>query len=449
MELSNIDAEQGILGVLLADNRAYDRISDLVKPHYFAWPAHQRIFETIEKQINSGTGATTVSLKAHFDKDGDLEAVGGAGYLSEVLATFGGFKFNAENYARTIRELYIRRALVIASQEIKALAEAPDQADVLSETERIITGIVDSHNIKEFSALQAAQSALDWMNDVATGTVKPLKTGIRFLDEKVKGLFPGRLYIVGARPGMGKTAFALTVADNISRYHPCLFLSLEMTKEELAMRQKAMRTGISVDRQQEAEKLSQDDWKALIAANQDVEKLALTIIETAGLSLTAVRSAARRFKRRKGNFVLFIDYLGLMSMDGGLKKVHQIEQITTALKGLAKELEIPVVLLSQLSRELEKRDNKRPGLADLRDSGAIEQDADVVLFVNRPEVYLAGTEPVRGANEGEGKYMDKVADWQAEMSAARGKAEIIIGKNRQGTGGIVVLKFDGERQTFS
>jgi replicative DNA helicase len=449
-QLSNIAAEHGLLACLMADNRVYDRVSDIIRDFHFSFPAHQRIFGAIEKQINTGSGATVTSLKALFEKDGDLEKVGGGEYLVKIFTSLGGFGFNAENYAQTIRDLYTRRALVIAAAEIRALAENHENDDILSEAEKVISSIAGGQGLEEYTLAEAADGALRWIGEVAGGKIKPVMTGLHYLDHKIKGLFPGRLYVIGARPGMGKTAFGLTVADNISAAVPCFFISLEMPKDELAMRRMAARTGISVDRQQEATGLTAEDFRSLTAARADMAKSKLVIADKGARSMTAIRSAARRFKRKYGNFVLFIDYLGLMDMDREIKsRVHQIEEITKSLKALSKEIDIPVVILSQLSRELEKRDNKRPGLSDLRDSGAIEQDADVVMFIHRPEVYLKGNPPIREARETEDRFDGRMNDWRQEIVDSKGKAEIIIKKNRQGTDGTVIMNFDGERQMFS
>jgi len=244
---------------------------------------------------------------------------------------------------------------------------------------------------------------------------------------------------------MGKTACGLTIADNVAKTGtPCLFISLEMGADELSQRLMASRSGVSVDRQRAPQTLT--------PARADLVKIPITVAYKAGATTLWIKTAARRFKRKfgKDGFVLFIDYLGLIANSSKQQnKSDQIAEITAGLKGLAKELNAPVVLLCQLNRGVEARDDKRPGLADLRDSGAIEQDADVVMFIYREAYYLEREKPRKKPSDNEQKYMDRLADWEAQKSAARNAAEIIVDKNRQGQRGVALLSFDGERQVFA
>lgn len=443
-----MDAEQGLLGALLYDNKSYDRITEKLLAQHFYIPAHQRIFQAIVDRLEKGQSASPTILKLQFDEDDALRDVGGAGYLAELV---GGVitLVNNNDYAQQIRDLYLRRNLIKAADEIQVMAKDPTTKNILPEVERVITAITNDVPIKQSSAGNAAIAALQWTEEMAQGRISPTKTLIPDIDAKISGFYPGRLYVVGARPGMGKTAFALSLADNIAKTRPCLFVSLEMKPEELSMRLISARTGITVDQQQNPVDLMPEDWRALEQAVRDIQKLRLEILDAAGADLSAIKLAARRHRRMHGEFVLFIDYLGLMALDKKIgNKVHQIEEITTGLKTLSKEINIPIVLLCQLSRALESRDDKRPMPSDLRDSGAIEQDADAIMFIHREEVYMERTELVQGDKEKDEKFHKRKLDYEINRQNAKGKAEIIIAKNRQGRRGIVRLNFDGDRQRF-
>lgn len=445
----NIDAEQGLLGILLFDNRKFDAIADLVTVDHFFAPVHARIYQTISRFINQGKDASAITLKGHFDDDPDLQDAGGGEYLSDLAEMVVG-TVNLPHYAQTIHDLYLRRRLIMAADDIHAIARNFECEDVLSETENILTGVSDRAIAREVSAGDAALSAEQWIHDIAEGRIKPIKTGYEDLDKVLGGFYPGRLYILAARPGMGKTALALNLADNIARQTPTLFLSLEMTAQELSMRLISSRCGVTMSRQQNPQNLDMEESRMIREAVQDVAQLKLTINDTGGMNLAAVNSFMRRHVRKHGKGPVFIDYLGLMAMDRTINnRVHQIEEITKALKAAAKNMDVPIILLSQLSRALEQREDKRPISADLRDSGAIEQDADAIMFVYREEVYTAREEPRRKTGEDEGKFNMRWAEWEDLMRGVRGKAEIIIDKNRQGRTGRVYMRFDGDKQRFS
>ncbi len=445
---NNLEAEQGLLGALLVKNEAFDRITNNLKADHFASPAHGRIFTAILSHLDKGFPVDHITLKTKFEADGALEHVGGAEYLAELAASVVNI-VNIDEYARIIKEMYVRRALIAAATEIQELAADPFSPNLLPETERIITAVTNETPQKQSTSGQAAAAALTWINDLMTGRITPTRTGIAALDERISGFYPGRLYVVGSRPGIGKTAFALSLADNIARTRPCFFISLEMKADELSMRLLAARTGIAVDRQQNPFNLDQHDCNALVEAQADISTLRLEILDAAGIDLGGIKIAARRHRRKYGEFVLFIDYLGLISMDKKTQnKVHQIEEITVGLKTLAKELNIPVVLLCQLSRALESRDDKTPMPSDLRDSGAIEQDADVIMFLHREEIYLERKQPVKKQGELQGTFDNRLVEHENELLNVRGKAEIILAKNRQGQRKRIFLNFDGIRQRF-
>ena len=450
IEPHNMEAEQGLLGALLYDNRAYDRIADKLKPDEFYFAQHARIYAAIIESIEAGRQASPVTLKDRFENDPDLQNVGGARYLAELLASVVSV-FNAEDYAVTIRGMHRRRAIIRLAAEMRDIAsrDCRDAEEILADAERALTALSDEKQGDIAPVSSAVTDARKWMDDVKSGRLVQFKTGYKELDYKSGGLFGKTLYIIAGRPGMGKTALAVNIADNIGKEKPVLFLSLEMPASELGMRLIAARTGISVSAQREVHGLSSADWENIDAAEKDIAALNLSIFDTPGISLSGIKSSARRFWRKHGPFVLIIDYLTLIKMDRGIaNRVHQIEEITVGLKRLAKELDIPVILLSQLNRGLESRDDKKPNLGDLRDSGSIEQDADVVMFTYREEYYLSRSEPVRKSGQSETKYAEAYADWEAQLKRSRGGAEIIIAKNRQGRTGIVPMRFDGDRQRF-
>jgi len=437
----NTEAEQGLIGILLTNNRNYDQVSDILRPEHFYHQQHGEFFHLMQKEIEAGNKASIVGLQG---KVKDLTSETLVSYLECFLS-----ESNARHYAEIIIDCYQRRNIVSLAKEASTMALTGNGKDIVSFVEKGLLDIVEAKQGEEVSVFDAADEALKWMDDISQGRIKPIKSGLKWIDEKIGGFYSGRLYVLAGRPAMGKTALALNFADNITNECPVLFLSLEMAKSELAMRLIAARTGIGVDRQQSPQGLNPNDWERLIQAKASLKEKPLIIHDSGKIDILQIKTWCRRFKRTRGNFVLIIDYLGLMQMDRSIQsRVHQIEDITVSLKSLAKELDIPVILLSQLSRGVESRDDKRPLLSDLRDSGAIEQDADVVMLCYRDEYYASKEEPQRAGLSDE-KYHKKLEDFEKRKAQSEGKAEVIIAKNRQGRDGVAYLKFDGERQKFS
>ncbi len=449
----NQDAEQGLLGCLLIRNAALDDIA-YMRPEHFYMPAHQRIFQAIINHVSGSRNASPVTLKNYFEKDEDLKEVGGAQYLADLAGSVVS-TLNVPHYAQQILELYTRRGLIAMAGDIiqksNNFEETPsDPKAILSFAEAALTALAVNRACSSFTAGQAASAAMEWMEGVRDGTISPLTTGYAVLDDKIGGLHGGRLYIVAGRPGMGKTALGINIADNVAATHPALFISLEMPAAEISNRMIATRTGIDVQKQISNTYLTPEEWSSIKGARAEMMQRKFTIEDSAGIDVYEIASLARRHKRKHGKFLLVIDYLGLVLSDRGIQnKVHQIEEITASLKRLAKELDIPIMLLCQLSRAVEAREDKRPNLSDLRDSGAIEQDADVVLFCYREEYYAEREPPQKKANMSSDQHNIKYAAWQADLAEIRGKAEIIIAKNRQGRTGIVPMNFNGSRQRFS
>lgn len=445
----NQDAEQGLLGCLLIDNDIYDAIK--TNSDHFFMPAHQRIFVEIEAFIANGRKATPITLKNKFVDDPELEEAGGAEYLAELAASVVNLR-NAEDYASTLKELWVRRRLIQVANHVSDRAfsyEIMQEGEILADAEKAITELSNDAPNKSFTAVGAVSQSMQWISDVRSGKIIPVKTRYKQLDQILTGLYPANLIILAGRPAMGKTAAMLNLAKNIAQDNNALILSLEMKAQELGMRLIADVAGVNVERQRQAVDLTQEEWEKITEARKKLEAVNLHIQDESRASLSSIISVARKHKRLHGSFTLFIDYLGLIQTDKRIQnKVHQIEEISNSLKALAKELDIAIVLLSQLSREVEKRENKRPILSDLRDSGAIEQDADVIIFPYRAEYYLERDKPEQAVNESDIKFNDRMADWEFQKAKLKGKAEFIVAKNRQGKEGTAYMKFDGERQRF-
>ncbi|WP_434615439.1 replicative DNA helicase [Azospirillum sp. B2RO_4] len=451
----NEEAEQGLLGALLTNNRAFSKVSDFLRPEHFYDPAHQRIFAAITETIGAGRVASPVTLRRMFDTDPDLQQEGGGAYLAELAGNVVTL-VNAGDYGKTIHDLFIRRQLIEVTAEALERAYHPDLtapenliADLDAQTaalraharggEAELATAADAVE-EAVRAAERAQQAPDGISGVATGLAD--------LDYRLGGLQRGDLAIIAGRPSMGKTVLATTAATNAAgRGEPTLFQSLEMGTVSLGQRLLASRSGVDVQSQRGV--LSPEQFRALVEAQQHFASMPLRIDPQAGLTAAQIAARARLHQRKHGLKLLLVDYLGLVSpADPRANKVHQVEETTKALKLLAKELDIPVVLLCQLSRQVEQREDKRPQLADLRDSGAIEQDADVVLMLYREQYYLERAEPMRRANESQDVYNARYAEWVQRLSECQGIGEIIIAKNRQGGTGTVAVRFDGQRQVF-
>jgi replicative DNA helicase len=461
----NMEAEQALIGAILVNNEAFYRVSDFLEPAHFYEPIHQQIYELISNLIRAGKIATPVTLKTFLPSDVDIGGLSLNQYLAR-LAAEATTVINAADYGRTIGDLSVRRNLIRIGEDMVNVAfDAPvDFAprDQIEDAERRLYEIAETGRFG--SGFQRFAQALTTAVDMAArayqrdGKLSGLATGLRDLDAKMGGLQPSDLIIIAGRPGMGKTALATNVAYNIARAHRGQtradghietidggivgFFSLEMSAEQLATRIISERTGIasSVIRRGG---ISEADFETIKDVSVELQGLPFYVDETGGLTIAQLAARARRLKRQRGLDVLVIDYIQLLqgstrrSQEG---RVQEVTEITTSLKALAKELNVPILALSQLSRQVESRDDKRPQLSDLRESGSIEQDADVVLFVFREEYYLSNKEPRPGTEEH--------LKWQTEMAAVHGKAEIIIGKQRHGPTGTVQLQFEASVTRF-
>lgn len=460
----NIEAEQALLGAILVNNDAFDRVSDFLRPEHFSEELHRRIYEVGAQLIRAGKIATPITLKT-FLGDADLGGVTVSQYLARLAAEATTI-INAADYGRTVHDLALRRELIVIGGDIvnAAYDAAVDAAPAaqIEEAERKLYSIAETGRYD--GGFQRFSDALTTALDMAAkayqreGHLSGLATGLADLDAKMGGLQASDLIIIAGRPGMGKTALATNIAFNIARAHKAVtqpngdeetvdggivgFFSLEMSSEQLATRVIAEQSGVASYKIRRGS-ITEQDFRAISDAAQEMQRIPLYIDQTGGISIAQLTARARRLKRQKGLDILVVDYIQLLSgsKTKGDNRVQEVTEITTGLKALAKELNVPIIALSQLSRQVESRDDKRPQLSDLRESGSIEQDADVVMFVYREEYYLKNKEPREGTEEH--------LKWMAEMERAHGRAEVIIGKQRHGPTGSVPLAFENEITRFS
>jgi replicative DNA helicase len=461
----NVEAEQALLGAILVNNESFYRVSDFLEPQHFFEPIHAKIFELAASLIRAGKVASPVTLKTFLPPDLDVGGLTGSQYLARVAAE-ATTVINAEDYGRTIYDLATRRALIIIGEEMVNVAyDAPvdlPPSEQIEDAERRLYEIAETGRYD--GGFRSFATALTTAVDMAAkayqrdGKLSGLATGLHDMDRMMGGLQSSDLVILAGRPGMGKTALATNLAYNIARawrgeVRPdgrtesvnggiVGFFSLEMSSEQLATRIIAEQSGIPSFKIRRGE-IDPSDFDKIAEIAREMETIPLYIDETGGISIAQLTARARRLKRQKGLDMLVVDYIQLLSGSSNRAaqgRVQEITEITTGLKALAKELNVPIVALSQLSRQVESRDDKRPQLSDLRESGSIEQDADVVLFVFREEYYLKNKEPRPGTEEH--------FKWQAEMDAVMGKAEVIIGKQRHGPTGTIQLHFEANVTRF-
>jgi replicative DNA helicase len=462
----NIEVEQALLGAILINNEAFWRVSDFLEPGHFFEPLHRQIFERAATLIRMGKAADPRTIKTFLKEEEKVGEITIAEYLGR-LAYEAATIINAEDYGRTIYDLAIRRSLIGIGEEMVNVAyNAPVEMaprEQIEEAERRLyelaeTGRYDG-GFSDFSS--ALRTAIDMAAnaDKRAGHLSGLATGLADLDRLMGGLQSSDLVILAGRPGMGKTALATNMAYNVARAwrgesQPdgairtvdggiVGFFSLEMSAEQLATRIIAEQAGVpSSDIRRGA--IHEDEFDRIVEAAQEMQKMPLYIDQTGGIAIGQLAARARRLKRQRGLDLLVVDYIQLIQSSARRSsdsRVQEITEITTGLKALAKELNVPILALSQLSRQVESRDDKRPQLSDLRESGSIEQDADVVLFVFREEYYLKNRKPKEGTEE--------FFKWQAEMEQVAGRAEVIIGKQRHGPTGTVEMHFAADVTRFS
>jgi len=458
----SIEAEQQLLGAILTNNDIFDRISSIVQPHHFYEPVHARIFETAAARIAKNNLASPVTLKAFLEEDEGLKELGGPAYLVR-LAGAAISSFAARDYAQMIYDMAIRRELISVGKDI---ADKAHRMDVTSEPkEQIVEAEQKLYQLAEQgqadsgfqSFLRAVTDAVNVANAAYQrgGGMAGISTGLIDMDKMLGGLHKSDLIILAGRPSMGKTSLATNIAFNVAKAYKkgampdgsegavdggvVGFFSLEMSAEQLAGRILAEASEISSHKIRQGD-MSEEEFRRFVDAAKTLEACPLYIDDTAAIPIAQLAARARRLKRTHGLDVLIIDYLQLVRGTSD-NRVQEIGEISMGLKAIAKELDIPVIALSQLSRQVESRDDKRPQLSDLRESGSIEQDADVVMFVYRGEYYKEREKP----GEEDLAAMEK---WVEDMERLHGKAEVIIGKQRHGPIGTVELAFEAQFTRF-
>ena len=460
----SIEAEQQLLGGLLNNNDLYYSLEDKVDPEHFYDPVHSRIFEVISTRIKDGKLASAVTVNTFLTEDEGLKELGGSSYLAQLMA--GSVASSAiKDYSKLVYDLAIRRELIILGQEISSRAqsikvdEQPEEQIILAEQNLYKIGDSGKSETGFKSFLKALGEAVQVANAAhhRDGNLAGISTGFIDLDKKMGGLHSSDLIILAGRPSMGKTSLATNIAYNIAKSFKkndnadgtsetvnggiVGFYSLEMSAEQLAARILSETAEIPSEQIRRGD-MTESEFRRFVEAAKSIESSPLFIDDTPALTIAQLASRARRLKRTHGLEVLIIDYLQLVRAGSSRdNRVNEISEITQGLKAIAKELNIPVIALSQLSRQVENRDDKRPQLADLRESGSIEQDADVVLFVYREEYYKEREKP-------SDHDLEKMAIWQEEMDRLHGRAELILGKQRHGPIGTVELSFEGKYTRF-
>jgi replicative DNA helicase len=466
----NLEAEQALLAAILVNNAAYHKVAEFLRPEHYAQPVHGRIFAAVEKLIERGQIANPVTLANYFEQDGALQEIGGAQYLVRLAASVVTI-INAQDYGRTIYDCFLRRQLIAIGEDVVNDAFAFDlERGALQQIETAEQHLFDLATSGQyeggFQHFHEAMTEAVLMAEAAfkrSGKTTGVATGFTDLDRLLGGLHPADLVVLAGRPSMGKTALATNIGFYAARnFRPkdeggaedgavVGFFSLEMSAEQLATRILAEESGVPSHEIRQG-KVSNEGFDKFVQASQRLASVPFFIDDTPALTISGLRTRARRLKRQQGLGLVVVDYLQLIrggEAGGGFEnRVQEISEITRGLKALAKELEVPVLALSQLSRAVEQREDKRPMLSDLRESGSIEQDADVVMFVFREEYYLSRSEPVQHTDESVEKFGDRHDRWKERCEKAYGTAEIMVAKQRHGPIGKVTLRFDGNTTKF-
>jgi len=470
--LSNIDAEIALIGCLLWDNRNYEKISDFLDESHFVDPSHQVIFKQIKELLNKNILVSPITLKNYLSENE---------FGSEITKYLNLYKDsspstqNTFQYAKIIYELHLKRSLIgIGQNIIHDTLETNTENTGESLIENAENDLYNLSNTgssdRKYSKFgESLKDAVNIINEAfkREGKIAGVASGLRDLDNKLGGLHKSDLIIIAGRPSMGKTALGTNIAFNVTKNFKekidefgnkklidggkVAFFSLEMSSEQLATRILAEQTKISGDKMRKAE-LSKDDFKKIAKATSELEDLNLFIDDNPILTIATLRARARRLQRLYGVDLIIIDYLQLMSSSNKNKnegRVQEISEITRGLKAIAKELDVPIIALSQLSRQVEQREDKRPQLSDLRESGTIEQDSDVVMFIFRESYYLERMEPIKKPEESEEKHNERTSRWQELCEKAHSTAEIIIAKQRHGPIGTIKTHFESNYTRFS
>ena len=470
---ANLEAEAAFLGAALIDNRVIEELTTPLRPGHFFEPVHARIYERVLALLDRKAVVTPVTLKPYFEADEGLKDLGGTTYLARLTADGQGLLAPRE-LAEQIYDLALLRELVAVGRELVTNAlDTSESVEPLAQIEQaeaalyaVAEGAATGSEAQSFAA--STRTALGMIEQalLSGGHVSGITTGLTSVNEKIGGLHDSDLIIMAGRPGMGKSALATNmafnaadrlrrdradgIADDKSVGAATALFSLEMSADQLATRILAEQSGISSEALRMG-KISRDDFQQLSFASQRLAELPLYIDDTPALSISALRTRARRLKRRFNIGLIIVDYLQLLQGSGRASdnRVNEISEISRGLKTLAKDHSVPVIALSQLSRAVEQREDKRPQLSDLRESGSIEQDADIVLFIYREDYYVASKEPKRPTESDDAKTHEMHATWAAEMERVYGIAELIVAKQRHGATGKVRLRFEPRITRFS
>lgn len=455
---NNIEAEQALLGALLIRNDALERVLEIVEPAHFYEPLHSQVYEAIVRLVSGQRKADPITLKAFFERAQPMaDGTTIPQYLGRLAAN-ATTTANVAEYARVIRDMSVRRNLVLIGQDLvtgatDAHVDFPPEDQVEEAEARLFSLVERSEKGKEADLADAIAEAMEEIEEAHKGEKTGLSTGISDLDEIIGRLQPTDLLILAGRPGMGKSALAANIAHYVAREKhdkdgeivpgtPVAFYSLEMSKAQVALRLMGESSEIASSKMRKGE-LDAAQLGKLREHIKGMRKIPVTVDDTGAISIAQLSARARRLKRRKDIGLIVVDYLQLMkSTKNTGNRVQDVAEITTGLKALAKELRVPIIALSQLSRGVENRDNKRPQLADLRESGSIEQDADIVMFVYREEYYLEREKPSL-------TEPSAYADWNEKLMKVSGTAEIIVAKQRHGSTGTVKAQFDKELMRFA
>lgn len=460
----SIEAEQQLLGAILTNNDVYDRVASLIGPQHFYDPVHARIYETAAARIAKGNLASPVTLKTFLEEDEGLKELGGPAYLTR-LAGAAISAFAARDYAQMIYDMAIRRELIglgheIVGKAVRAEVDAEPRDQIVEAEQKLYKLSEQGQSETGFqSFLRAVTDAVNVANAAyqRDGGLAGVSTGLVDMDKKLGGLHKSDLLILAGRPSMGKTSLATNIAFNIAKAYKrgelpdgsdgaveggvVGFYSLEMSAEQLAARVLSEASEVPSEQIRRGD-MTEAEFRRFVEAAKTLESCPLYIDDTPALPISQLAARARRLKRTHGLDVLIVDYLQLVRPASAKdSRVNEVSEITQGLKAIAKELDIPVIALSQLSRQVESRDDKRPQLSDLRESGSIEQDADVVMFVFREEYYVEREKP-------SDEKLEEMAAWQERMERLHGRAEVIIGKQRHGPIGTVELSFEGRFTRF-
>lgn len=465
----NLEAEQALLGAILANNKAFEKVSEFLKPQHFADAIHAKIFEVISKLITRGHMADVITLKNYFEQEGSLAEVGGAKYLVK-LADSATPLTNADYYAQFIYDKYLRRELIATGFEIVNNAAKEDlDTDASQQIEAAEKRLFDLSNQGDINGgfVDFSEALVSSLGNIEKayqkdGKISGLPTYLDAMDNKTGGLNNSDLIIIAGRPAMGKTALATNIAYNVAEYmlnakdldeksKGVAFFSLEMSADQLATRILSTVTQTNGHKMRTGE-LDNAEFTRIAAAVRELERIPLYIDDTPGLNINTIRTRARRLKRNKGLGLIVIDYIQLIVGTGNKRtegnRVQELSEISRGLKILAKELNIPVIALSQLNRGVEQRDDKRPVMSDLRESGSIEQDADIVMFVYRENYYLQNEEPKQKPAETPEHLEKRLEEWQQRCRETQYVGEVIIGKQRHGPTGTVQLSWNGDYAQF-